>query len=46
VPVARGAAVLMARCTNAAGETQAMQPNWNPGGYQRGVVEATRIMVA
>nr|WP_310523781.1 molybdopterin-dependent oxidoreductase [Polymorphobacter sp.] len=43
VPAARGLAVLMAQCTNTAGEVQSMQVNWNPSGYQRGVVEVTRV---
>ena len=46
VPVARAGAVLMARCTNTNGLVQPMQANWNPGGYARNVVEATRVRFA
>ena len=41
----RGVTTLMARCWNSAGVAQPMTPNWNPSGFMRGVVEATRIMV-
>ena len=43
VPVARSGAVLMARATSSSGLVQPMQPNWNPGGYARNVVEAVRV---
>lgn len=43
VPVGRGTAALMARCTSVDGVVQPMQANWNPSGYQRGVVETTRV---
>ena len=46
VPVARGEAVLMARCTNIKGLTQPMTANWNPGGYARNVVEAVTVVLA
>ncbi|OYU14137.1 MAG: oxidase [Alphaproteobacteria bacterium PA4] len=36
---ARGAAVLMARCTSTAGVTQPLTGLWNPGGYMRVQVE-------
>ena len=39
----RGALTLMSRCTNAAGVTQPMTPNWNPSGFMRGCVEATTV---
>jgi hypothetical protein len=45
VPVARGRAVLMARCTNTRGTAQPMVPNWNPGGYARNVVEAVTVVL-
>jgi len=41
----RGPMALMARCTNAAGVTQPMTPNWNPGGFMRGCVETTRVVL-
>lgn len=34
-----GRVQVMARCTNARGETQPMEANWNPGGYMRNCVE-------
>ena len=43
---ARGAAMILSRCTNAAGQTQAMAPNWNPGGYMRGCVETIHVTLA
>ena len=41
----RGPTALMSRCTNAAGVTQPMQPIWNPGGFMRGNIETTNIVV-
>ena len=41
-----GPLALMARCTNAAGVTQPMTPNWNPGGFMRGCVETTHVVMA
>ena len=35
----------MSRATNLNGVTQPMQPNWNPGGYMRAVVEGVRVQV-
>ncbi|MBC7521633.1 MAG: molybdopterin-dependent oxidoreductase [Sandarakinorhabdus sp.] len=46
VAPARGAAVLMARCTNTAGAVQAMAPMWNPNGFMRGQVETVRVVLA
>lgn len=47
LPAAKpGALSLMARCTNSAGVTQPMTPNWNPGGFMRGCVETTEVTVA
>ena len=40
---APGTHELRVRATNNAGETQPMQPLWNPAGYLRNVVETTRI---
>lgn len=46
VPVsAPGMVALMARCTSDKGETQPLQPIWNPGGFMRANVETTTIMV-
>jgi DMSO/TMAO reductase YedYZ molybdopterin-dependent catalytic subunit len=42
----RGGATLLTRCTNTRGVTQPMTANWNPSGYQRGVVEQLRVTVA
>jgi len=41
----RGTTTLMSRATNLNGVTQPMQPNWNPGGYMRAVVEGVRVQV-
>ena len=43
LPVVRGKAVLMARCTNTNGLVQPMVANWNPGGYARNVVERVEV---
>jgi len=46
VPVpAPGPRTLLSRCTNSAGRTQQMTPNWNPGGYMRGCVEMTHVIL-
>jgi DMSO/TMAO reductase YedYZ molybdopterin-dependent catalytic subunit len=42
----RGPLELMTRCTNAAGVTQPMTPNWNPGGFMRGCVETTKVVIS
>lgn len=44
VPLSKGEHVLMCRATNGRGETQPMQARWNPAGYMRNVVEATRVV--
>ncbi len=41
----RGAVTLFSRCTNTKGVVQPMTANWNPSGYQRGVVERLNVMV-
>ncbi|MBU3079009.1 molybdopterin-dependent oxidoreductase [Sphingomonas quercus] len=41
-----GTVTLMSRCTNGAGVTQPMAPNWNPGGFMRGCVETTTITLS
>ena len=45
-PSARGPLALMARCTNASGVVQSMTPNWNPGGFMRGCVETTHVVLS
>jgi len=42
---ARGARVLMVRCTSSSGETQPDAANWNPAGFMRNVVERTAVVV-
>lgn len=41
----RGPIGLMARCTNLAGMTQPLTPNWNPGGFMRSCVETTQVVL-
>jgi len=43
VKLAAGAHDLRVRATNNAGETQPMEPRWNPAGYLRNVVETVRV---
>jgi DMSO/TMAO reductase YedYZ molybdopterin-dependent catalytic subunit len=43
---ASGSLTLMARCTNTAGLAQPAEPNWNPGGFMRNVIESVRLTVA
>jgi DMSO/TMAO reductase YedYZ molybdopterin-dependent catalytic subunit len=43
---ASGSLTLMARCTNAAALVQPAEPNWNPGGFMRNVIERVRLTVA
>ncbi len=45
-PAAKGSYTLMARCTNAGGVAQPDQPNWNPAGFMRNLVEATPVSAA
>ncbi len=40
-----GSAMLMARCTSGGGQGQLIAPVWNPGGYLRGNIEATNVIV-
>ena len=42
----KGPMALMARCTNTAGVTQSMTPNWNPGGFMRACVETTKVVLS
>lgn len=46
VKLAPGIYDLRVRATSNAGETQPMQPNWNPAGYLRNVVETVRVTAA
>ena len=36
----------MVRATNRAGQSQPLEPLWNPAGYMRNVVEATNVIAA
>jgi DMSO/TMAO reductase YedYZ molybdopterin-dependent catalytic subunit len=45
-PVNPGAYTLMSKAVNANGVAQPMQPNWNPGGFMRNVVESVRVRAA
>jgi DMSO/TMAO reductase YedYZ molybdopterin-dependent catalytic subunit len=42
---AAGDAELMVRCTNVAGVSQPLQPNWNPGGFMRNIVEKVSLTI-
>jgi DMSO/TMAO reductase YedYZ molybdopterin-dependent catalytic subunit len=41
-----GTFTLQVRCTNAKGEVQPSEPNWNGGGYMRNVIESVELTVA
>jgi DMSO/TMAO reductase YedYZ molybdopterin-dependent catalytic subunit len=43
---AKGEYTLMVRCTNSDGVAQPEQPNWNPSGFMRNVIETTSIIAA
>lgn len=45
-PLASGGYRLWMRCTNTAGERQAMTTAWNPSGFQRSVVESIALRAA
>jgi DMSO/TMAO reductase YedYZ molybdopterin-dependent catalytic subunit len=45
-PSRSGVVELKCRATNRLGETQPMEPLWNPSGYMRNVVETVRVQVA
>ncbi len=45
-PTAKGDYTLMVRCTNSSGDVQPAQPNWNPAGFMRNVIESTSVSVA
>ncbi len=42
----KGSAILQVRATNQRGEKQPAQATWNPGGYQRQVIESTPVVIA
>lgn len=46
MPAKAGAITLLVKATANSGETQPMQATWNPGGYQRNVIETTRLSAA
>jgi hypothetical protein len=37
---------LMVRATNRIGQSQPLEPLWNPPGYMRNVVEVTNVIAA
>ena len=41
-----GDLAVMVRCTNTAGLAQPTQPNWNPSGFMRNVIETVRLKAA
>jgi sulfite dehydrogenase (cytochrome) subunit A len=43
-PRQQGKLTLMVRATSNGGETQPMTADWNPGGYQRNVIETTHLV--
>lgn len=45
-PKTKGSYVLMARCTNSGGDVQPNEPNWNPSGFMRNVIESTTVSAA
>lgn len=45
-PPGAGAAELKCRAVNRIGETQPLEPLWNPAGYLRNVVETVRVTMA
>lgn len=45
-PQQKGAAELKVRATNRVGESQPLEPLWNPAGYMRNVVESVRVTIA
>ena len=45
-PKEKASYTLMCRCTNANDEVQPTEPNWNPAGFMRNVVEATTVTAA
>ncbi len=46
MPLQKGEHTLMVRAVNRIGQSQPMEPLWNPAGYMRNVVERTRVVAA
>jgi molybdenum-dependent oxidoreductase-like protein len=46
MPAKKGDYTLMARCTYTADEVQPNEPNWNPAGFMRNVIESTPVSAA
>ncbi len=46
VSLARGPRALQVRALNAIGQSQPLEPLWNPAGYMRNVVETTHVVAA
>ena len=46
VTLARGAHAIQVRALNTIGQSQPLEPLWNPSGYLRNVVETTRVTAA
>jgi sulfite dehydrogenase len=44
-PTKRGPAAIQCRAFNRLGETQALEPLWNPNGYMRNVVETVNVLI-
>jgi hypothetical protein len=44
-PARRGPHMFLARALNRLGESQPLEPLWNPAGYMRNVVEPVRVQV-
>jgi len=44
-PAAPGPCVLMVKTINSNGLSQPLEPNWNPGGFMRNVIERTPVKV-
>jgi DMSO/TMAO reductase YedYZ molybdopterin-dependent catalytic subunit len=42
----KGSAVLQVRATSNQGDIQALKATWNPGGYQRHLIESTHVTIA
>jgi sulfite dehydrogenase len=46
VTLSAGSHVLMVRATGTGGETQPIEPRWNPPGYMRNVIERMTVKAA
>jgi DMSO/TMAO reductase YedYZ molybdopterin-dependent catalytic subunit len=46
IQLPKGEHTLMVKASNNKGQTQPMEPRWNPAGYLRNVVETTRVLAA